>query len=72
MNQKDLMQKILEASSSISNSSISNAANRGAANHLVVSSFIADKWQDLFKSEKRKEKIKELWGISSKDTTEHI
>ena len=67
MNQKDLMQKILEASSSIS-----NAANRGAANHLVFSSFITDKWQDLFKSEKRKEKIKELWGISSKDTTGHI
>ena len=66
MNQKDLMQKILEASSSIS-----NAANRGAANHLVVSSFIADKWQDIFKNEKRKEKIEELWGISSKDTTGH-
>jgi len=67
MNQKDLIGKILQASNTIAKS-----ANRGAANHLVVSSFIADKWQDLFKSEKRKEKIKELWGISSKDTTEHI
>lgn len=67
MNQKDLIGKILQASNTIVKS-----ANRGAANHLVVSSFIADKWQDLFKSEKRKEKIKELWGISSKDTTEHI
>lgn len=71
MNQKDLMQKILEASSSISNAANRGAANRGAANHLVFSSFIADKWQYLFKSEKRKEKIKELWGISSKDTTGH-
>jgi hypothetical protein len=67
MNQKDLIGKILQASNTIAKS-----ANRGSANHLVVSSFIADKWQDLFKSEKRKEKIKELWGISSKDTTEHI
>lgn len=67
MNQKDLIGKILQASNTIAKS-----ANRGAANHLVVSSFIADKWQDLFKSEKRKEKIKELWGISSIDTTEHI
>ena len=66
MNQKSLMQKILEASSTIS-----NAANRGAANHLVVSSYIADKWQDLFKSESRKKKIEELWGISSSDTTRH-
>lgn len=66
MNQKDLIGKILQASNTIAKS-----ANRGSANHLVVSSFIADKWQDLFKSEKRKEKIKELWGISNKDTTEH-
>ena len=66
MNQKDLMQRILEASNTIAKS-----ANRGSANHLVVSSFIADKWQDLFKNEKRKEKIEELWGISSKDTTGH-
>jgi hypothetical protein len=67
MNQKDLIGKILQASNTIAKS-----ANRGSAHHLVVSSFIADKWQDLFKSEKRKDKIKELWGISSKDTTEHI
>ena len=66
MDQRSLMQKILEASSTIS-----NAANRGAANHLVVSSYIADKWQDLFKNERRKEKIEELWEISSSDTTRH-
>ena len=66
MDQKSLMQKILEASSTIANS-----ANRGAANHLVVSSYIADKWQDLFKSESRKKKIEELWEISSSDTTRH-
>lgn len=66
MDQRSLMQKILEASSTIANS-----ANRGAANQLVVSSYIADKWQDLFKNERRKEKIEELWGISSKDTTRH-
>jgi hypothetical protein len=67
MNQKDLIGKILQASNTIAKS-----ANRCSANHLVVSSYIADKWQDLFRKEKRKEKIKELWGISSKDTTEHI
>ena len=66
MNQKDLIGKILQASNTIAKS-----ANRGAANHLVVSSYIADKWQDIFKNEKRKEKIEELWGISSKDTTGH-
>ncbi len=66
MDQKSLMQKILEASSSIS-----KAANRGAANHLIVSSYIADKWQDIFIQQKRKEKIEELWGISSSDTTKH-
>lgn len=66
MDQRSLMQKILEASNTIANS-----ATRGAANHLVVSSYIADKWQDLFKNERRKEKIEELWGISSKDTTRH-
>jgi hypothetical protein len=66
MNQRSLMQKILEASNKIANS-----ANRGAANHLVVSSYIADKWHDLFKSESRKKKIEELWGISSSDTTRH-
>ena len=67
MNHKELIGKILQASNTIAKS-----ANRGSANHLVVSSFIADKWQHIFRNEKRKEKIKELWGISSKDTTEHI
>ena len=66
MNQKSLMQKILEVSSSIS-----KTANRGAANHLIVSSYIADKWQDIFIQKRRKEKIEELWGISSSDTTKH-
>ena len=66
MNQKDLIGKILQASNAIVKS-----ANRGSAHHLVVSSFIADKWQDIFKNENRKEKIEELWGISSKDTTGH-
>jgi Zn-dependent peptidase ImmA (M78 family) len=66
MNQKDLIGKILQASNVIAKS-----ANRGSANHLVISSFIAEKWSDIFKNEKRKEKIEELWGISSKDTTGH-
>lgn len=66
MDQKSLIQRILDASSTIANS-----ANRGAANHLVVSSFIADEWKDLFKNERRKEKIEELWGISNNDTTKH-
>jgi hypothetical protein len=66
MNQKDLIGKILRASNVIAKS-----ANRGSAHHLVVSSFIADKWSDLFRHGKRKEKIEELWGISNKDTTGH-
>jgi hypothetical protein len=65
--QKNLMSRILQASNMIAKSS-----NRTHANHLVVSSYIADKWSGLFKSEERKEKIKELWGINSKDTTGHI
>jgi hypothetical protein len=64
---KNLMSKILQASNLIHKSSM-----RESANHLVVSSYVADKWSDLFKSEKRKEKIEELWGINSKDTTGHI
>jgi|LakMenEpi03Aug12_release.lakeMendotaPanAssembly.Ray.scaffolds.fasta_scaffold640406_2 hypothetical protein len=64
---KNLMSKILQASNLINKSSM-----RGSANHLVVSSYVADKWSDLFKSEKRKEKIEELWGINNKDTTGHI
>lgn len=66
MDQRDLVAKILHASNQINQASM-----RGSANHLVVSSYIADKWSDLFRSEKRKEKIEELWGISSKDTTGH-
>ena len=66
MNQKDLIGKILQASNTIAKS-----ANRGSANHLVVSSYITDKLQHIFRNENRKEKIKELWGINS-DTTKHI
>jgi len=64
---KNLMSKILQASNLINKSSM-----RGSANHLVVSSYVADKWSDIFKSEKRKEKIEELWGINSRDATGHI
>ena len=66
MDQRSLMSKLQAASDKIA-----KASSQGAANQLVVSSYIADKWQDLFINDRRKEKIEELWGISRKDTTGH-
>lgn len=66
MDQRSLMSKLQAAADKIA-----KASSKGSADQLLVSSYIADKWQDLFINDRRKEKIEELWGISRKDTTGH-